>query len=86
MNTPRASGDGAACTTFKIVNISVSKIIFPLAPRPPLTDENIHVCQSSSGDVAGVGVSLSVDKDRDLPLIVGVEAGTPAEEAGLKVP
>lgn len=42
------------------------------------------IVQSSSGDVAGVGVSLSVDKDRDLPLIVGVEAGTPAEEAGLK--
>ncbi|CAM9334208.1 unnamed protein product [Sphacelaria rigidula] len=42
------------------------------------------IVQSSSGDVAGVGVSLSVDKDRDLPLIVGIETGTPAEEAGLQ--
>lgn len=41
--------------------------------------------QASSGDVAGVGVSLSTDNDRDLPLIVGVESGTPAAEAGLKV-
>ena len=41
--------------------------------------------QSSSGDVAGVGVSLSTDIGRDLPLIVGIESGTPAAEAGLKV-
>lgn len=41
--------------------------------------------QSSSGDVAGVGVSLSVDAGRNLPLIVGVESGTPAAEAGLQV-
>lgn len=41
--------------------------------------------QASSGDVAGVGVSLSTDNERDLPLIVGVESGTPAAEAGLKV-
>lgn len=41
--------------------------------------------QASSGDVAGVGVSLSTDNERDLPLIVGIESGTPAAEAGLKV-
>lgn len=41
--------------------------------------------QASAGDVAGVGVSLGVDVGRDLPLIVGVESGTPAAEAGLQV-
>lgn len=30
-------------------------------------------------------MSLSVDVARDLPLIVGVESGTPAAEAGLQV-
>lgn len=43
------------------------------------------IWQSSSGDVAGVGVSLSVDVARDLPLVVGIESGTPAAEAGLQV-
>lgn len=30
-------------------------------------------------------MSLSVDVGRDLPLIVGVESGTPAADAGLQV-
>lgn len=32
-----------------------------------------------------MGVSLSFDKDRDLPIIVGIEKKTPASEAGLQV-
>lgn len=32
-----------------------------------------------------MGVSLSFDKERDLPEIVGIEPGTPAAEAGLEV-
>ena len=65
-------------------------------PRPFIVAPAPHCCcdetkkrskrsQSSSGDVAGVGVSLSFDSDRDLPLVVGIEKGTPAEEAGLQV-
>ena len=30
-------------------------------------------------------MSLSFDSDRDLPLVVGIEKGTPAAEAGLQV-
>lgn len=32
-----------------------------------------------------MGVSLGVDVERDLPLIVGIEGETPAAEAGLQV-
>ncbi|CAN0339480.1 unnamed protein product [Hapterophycus canaliculatus] len=70
------------------LNSALAKMLSSLGDRytrylPPA--KYATIVQSSSGDVAGVGVSLSVDTGRDLPLIVGVESGTPAAEAGLQV-
>ncbi|CAM9340589.1 unnamed protein product [Choristocarpus tenellus] len=42
------------------------------------------IVQSTSGELAGVGISLSVDKETDLILAADVEPGTPAAEAGLQ--
>ncbi|CAM9234615.1 unnamed protein product, partial [Discosporangium mesarthrocarpum] len=49
---------------------------------PPAKYETI--VQSTTGQLAGVGLSLSVDKATNLIAVVDVEPGTPAAEAGLK--
>ncbi|CAM9823023.1 unnamed protein product, partial [Ectocarpus sp. 13 AM-2016] len=79
--------DAAKGMTESDLNSALSKMLASLGDRytrylPPA--KYATIVQSSSGDVAGVGVSLSVDGGRDLPLIVGVESGTPAAEAGLQ--
>ncbi|CAM9723203.1 unnamed protein product [Scytosiphon promiscuus] len=79
--------DAAKGMTEAELNSALAKMLSTLGDRytrylPPA--KYATIVQSSSGDVAGVGVSLSVDTARDLPLIVGVESGTPAAEAGLQ--
>ncbi|CAM9795146.1 unnamed protein product [Ectocarpus sp. 12 AP-2014] len=79
--------DAAKGMTESDLNSALSKMLASLGDRytrylPPA--KYATIVQSSSGDVAGVGVSLSVDGGRDLPLIVGVESGTPAADAGLQ--
>ncbi|CAM9237742.1 unnamed protein product [Ectocarpus sp. 12 AP-2014] len=79
--------DAAKGMTESDLNSALSKMLASLGDRytrylPPA--KYATIVQSSSGDVAGVGVSLSVDGGRDLPLIVGVESGTPAAGGGLR--
>lgn len=75
-----------------MVKVAFEPLVYVRSPHTPTpyrlcspSSFGLATLKSSSGDVAGVGVSLSADKDRDLPLVVGIESGTPAEEAGLQV-